>query len=105
MLGIMMFSMRLYACFCAAFIVVPIPTTISTTPDVPVTTHSLLICLTSSMWTPSRLGFLKMITASFDVFANVSGSVYGKGGTMMSFALIEERKEQVAKTTVRFAMR
>src|SRR2546430_12731020 len=80
MLGIMMFSMRLYACFCAAFIVVPVPTTISTTPDVPVTTHSLLICLTSSIWTPSRVGFLKMMTASLDVLANVSGSVYGNGG-------------------------
>jgi len=31
MLGIMMLSIRLYACFCAAFMVVPVPTTISTT--------------------------------------------------------------------------
>src|SRR5258705_945658 len=68
------------------------PTTISTTPDVPVTTHSLLICLTSSMWTPSRVGFLKMMTASFDVLAKVSGSVYGNGGTLIPTPTWEPRR-------------
>jgi hypothetical protein len=60
-----------------------VPQTISTTPEVPLTSHSPSTVFTSSMWMPSRLGVLKRITESFDVLSKVSGSLKGKGGTTM----------------------
>jgi hypothetical protein len=81
MFGIMMFSIRAYACRCACRIVGPMPTTVRITPDPPVTYHSLPTHRTSSMWTPSRFGFLKKITASFELRSKVSLSWNGNGGT------------------------
>jgi hypothetical protein len=33
------------------------------------------------MWTPSRLGVLKRMTASLELLSKVSGSLNGNGGT------------------------
>jgi hypothetical protein len=74
---------RLYACRCACFIVGPLPQATSTTPEVPVTSHSPPTLFTSSMWMPSRFGVLNRITESLEVLSKVSASLYGKGGTTM----------------------
>src|SRR6516162_342153 len=63
--------------------VVPVPTTISTTPEVPATTHCPLTCFTSSMCTPLNLGLGKTMSTFFEKDSKVELSSKGNGGTTM----------------------
>ena len=53
----------------------------STTPEVPATSHWPSTSFTSSMWTSSGVPRLKTITAFFEKESNVASSSNGKGGT------------------------
>ena len=80
MFGIMTFFTAWYAELMASSMEGPEPVMTSAYPDLPATCQSPSTSLTSPMWTPLRLGFLKRIVASSEYFLNALSSSKGNGG-------------------------